>query len=335
MYPIGVVGPGSKRLTKRLTEFLAEYGRVSVITGDRRSSGEDDETTTDGGAAVTETTPGEGDDLEAYRSAGAASVYELNAGNWRAAGGGMTEREALYAVAPACEFCVVENPPDAVSEGLSRIVLGDRMADGSDGKSGGDPDGGRERSSNAGVAADADPETSPNPEPGSEFGSAGGAVLATAANPEAIDLDEVRDTLEATEPVETIESLVERAKSSPRAPESGAIATFTGRVRAQEDVNDTPTEYLKFEKYEGVAGQRMAAISTELEERDGVHEVLMHHRSGRIEYGEDIVFVVVLAGHRGEAFRTVEDGIDRLKAEVPIFKKEVTVDEQFWVHDRP
>jgi molybdopterin synthase catalytic subunit len=53
-----------------------------------------------------------------------------------------------------------------------------------------------------------------------------------------------------------------------------------------------------------------------------------------IEAGEDIVFVVVLAGHRREAFRAVEDGIDRLKDEVPIFKKEATEAEEFWVHQR-
>ena len=68
--------------------------------------------------------------------------------------------------------------------------------------------------------------------------------------------------------------------------------------------------------------------------RDGVLRVLMHHRVGVVEDGADIVFVVVLAGHRREAFRTVEDGIDRLKDEVPIFKKETTTDEEFWVHDR-
>jgi molybdopterin synthase catalytic subunit len=60
----------------------------------------------------------------------------------------------------------------------------------------------------------------------------------------------------------------------------------------------------------------------------------MHHRVGVIEDGEDIVFVVVLAGHREEAFRTVEDGINRLKDEVPIFKKERTTDEEFWVHEQ-
>jgi molybdopterin synthase catalytic subunit len=78
----------------------------------------------------------------------------------------------------------------------------------------------------------------------------------------------------------------------------------------------------------------MARIREELESRDGVFEVVLHHRTGVVEAGEDIVFVVVLAGHRREAFRTVEDGIDRLKDEVPLFKREVTVEEEFWVHDR-
>jgi molybdopterin synthase catalytic subunit len=48
-----------------------------------------------------------------------------------------------------------------------------------------------------------------------------------------------------------------------------------------------------------------------------------------------VLMLVVLAGHRTEAFRAVEDAINRLKDEVPIFKKEVTEDGEFWVHDRP
>jgi len=162
-----------------------------------------------------------------------------------------------------------------------------------------------------------------------------GETLAEAADPAAVDFEEVRSRLDATEPYETLGSLVAAAKRSADAPFSGAIATFTGRVRAKEDADDEPTEYLEFEKYEGVADDRLAAIESELEDREGVFEVLLYHRTGVIEYGEDIVFVVVLAGHREEAFRTVEDGINRLKDEVPIFKKEVTTDEQFWVHERP
>jgi len=144
----------------------------------------------------------------------------------------------------------------------------------------------------------------------------------------------VLDAAADLDPRITLESLVERVKASPLAERSGAIATFTGRVRVKDAADDTPTTHLEFEKYEGVAADRMRAIREELEARDGVFEVLMHHRTGVIREGEDIVFVVVLAGHREEAFRTVEDGINRLKDEVPIFKKETTENEEFWIHER-
>ncbi|MFB6255475.1 MAG: molybdopterin synthase [Haloplanus sp.] len=160
----------------------------------------------------------------------------------------------------------------------------------------------------------------------------GGALLTLDAAD--ADLDPVLDAAADLDPRITLESLVERAEASPLAERSGAIATFTGRVRVKDAADDTPTTQLKFEKYEGVAADRMRAIREELEARDGVFEVLMHHRTGVIREGEDIVFVVVLAGHREEAFRTVEDGINRLKDEVPIFKKETTESEEFWIHER-
>jgi molybdopterin synthase catalytic subunit len=161
-----------------------------------------------------------------------------------------------------------------------------------------------------------------------------GEVVYRATDADDVDLDAVVAAVEDAEPFETLGSLVARAKRSPDAEYAGAIATFTGRVRAREGPDDEFTDQLEFEKYEGVAADRLAALRDDLESRDRVHEVLMHHRTGVVEYGEDIVFVVVLAGHREEAFRTVEDGIDRLKEEVPIFKKEVTVGDEFWVHDR-
>ncbi|WP_049985279.1 molybdopterin synthase [Halobellus rufus] len=155
-----------------------------------------------------------------------------------------------------------------------------------------------------------------------------------AETADAVDVGEAVDALAAAEPHVTLETLVERVKASPRAAHAGAIATFTGRVRTKDGEGDPETLSLTFEKYEGVAEERLRSIESELMERDGVEEVAMFHRTGTIESGEDIVFVVVLAGHREEAFETVSDGIDRLKDEVPIFKHETTVEEDFWVHDR-
>jgi molybdopterin synthase catalytic subunit len=163
-------------------------------------------------------------------------------------------------------------------------------------------------------------------------GGSGEDVRLSAPEADAVDIEEALAAVEATDPHETLASLVAEVKDSPREDRAGAIATFTGRVRAKEGSDDDPTEYLEFERYDGVAGERMTTLREELEAREGVHEVRLHHRTGVVEAGEDIVFVVVLAGHREEAFRTVEDGINRLKDEVPLFKKEVTVSETFWAH---
>jgi len=163
---------------------------------------------------------------------------------------------------------------------------------------------------------------------------AGGEVLARAERADDVDVQDVLDALEAADPHETLGSLVARLERSPAAERAGAIATFTGRVRRRDDPDDVPTEHLEFERYDGLAEERTAALRADLEASEGVHGVALHHRTGVLEAGEHVVFVVVLAGHREAAFRAVEAGIDRLKEEVPLFKKEVTVEDTFWRHER-
>ncbi|WP_440763357.1 molybdopterin synthase [Natronorubrum sp. DTA7] len=241
------------------------------------------------------------DGMQAHDSltVGGDVSYDLGAdGDWTASGTGMTIGSVVDQLAVDCDYAVVVGV-----DGLRHptVVVG------ADGETAG--------------AAEVDDEDDDR-------------VIAAVEAPGDLDPDAVLAALEDCDPYETLESLVDRVKRSPKAERSGAIATFTGRVRAKDDANDARTQYLEFEKYEGIAEERMAALETDLESRDGVLEVELYHRTGVVEDGEDIVFVVVLAGHRGEAFRTVEDGINRLKDEVPLFKKEVTVDDEFWVHER-
>ncbi|MFB6120593.1 MAG: molybdopterin synthase [Halobacteriaceae archaeon] len=161
-----------------------------------------------------------------------------------------------------------------------------------------------------------------------------GETLDRAGSAAEIDVETVVAGVEETEPRETLESLVRTAKRDPDSEFAGAIATFTGRVRPKEGPDDDYTEHLEFEKYDDVAERKMAAIREDIESREGVYRVVLHHKTGVVEAETDIVHVVVLAGHRREAFDAVEDGIDRLKEEVPLFKKEVTVAEEFWAHER-
>jgi molybdopterin synthase catalytic subunit len=57
----------------------------------------------------------------------------------------------------------------------------------------------------------------------------------------------------------------------------------------------------------------------------------MVHRLGRLEIGEASVAVVATAPHRKPAFDAAFEGINRLKREVPIWKKEHFADGAVWV----
>ena len=113
---------------------------------------------------------------------------------------------------------------------------------------------------------------------------------------------------------------------------AGAIGTFTGIVRGLTD--GVGVKALDFEKYGGVAEEKIKSIIEDLKKRDGIIDVLIHHRTGYIETGGDIVYVVVAGSHRAHVFSALSDAIERVKEEVPIWKKELTIDGDYWVHDR-
>ncbi len=130
----------------------------------------------------------------------------------------------------------------------------------------------------------------------------------------------------------TLEALIKKAKKNPAIRKAGAIGTFTGFVR--ELAGDEKTSRLEFEKYEPEASKALDKIRKEIKQKAGIQEVLIHHKTGVIEAGEDIVYIVIAAAHRTELFPALSEAIERIKAEAPIWKKEFTEKEQFWVHDR-
>ena len=78
----------------------------------------------------------------------------------------------------------------------------------------------------------------------------------------------------------------------------------------------------------------MDRIRNEIKKKEGIQEVLIHHKTGVIKAGEDIVYIVIAAAHRTELFSALSEAIERIKAEAPIWKKEFTEKEEFWVHDK-
>ena len=80
----------------------------------------------------------------------------------------------------------------------------------------------------------------------------------------------------------------------------------------------------------------MAAIAAEAIARHALCAAAVEHRVGPVPLSEPSVVVAVSAPHRGEAFAGAREIIDRVKAEAPIWKKEVADGRERWVEgERP
>jgi molybdopterin synthase catalytic subunit len=106
-------------------------------------------------------------------------------------------------------------------------------------------------------------------------------------------------------------------------PRAGAVLVFTGTVRNHHEGEDVSG--LTYEAYAEMAEKEMARIAADMQQRWPLHRIAMVHRVGALAIGEIAVAVGVSASHRAEAFEACRYGIDALKAQVPIWKKEAYV----------
>jgi molybdopterin synthase catalytic subunit len=95
---------------------------------------------------------------------------------------------------------------------------------------------------------------------------------------------------------------------------AGAVVVFEGVTREVAE--------LEYEAYVEMASEQITAIASAVRDRFDLCAVAVEHRIGVVPLSEPSVIVAVSAPHRGEAFAAAREIIDRLKAEVPIWKKE-------------
>jgi molybdopterin synthase catalytic subunit/molybdopterin converting factor small subunit len=114
-----------------------------------------------------------------------------------------------------------------------------------------------------------------------------------------------------------------------RTPGAGAIATFIGTVRTESRGRDV--RFLEYEAYAQMATDVMTQLAAKLKERYDLHEIAIHHRTGRVEIGDSSVVIAVSAPHREDALAACKDAIDELKETVPLWKKEVYEGGEEWI----
>lgn len=109
----------------------------------------------------------------------------------------------------------------------------------------------------------------------------------------------------------------------------GALATFTGMVRADDGVTE-----LMLEHYPGATERALQVLAEEAVQRWSLAGATIVHRVGRMVPGDRIVFVATSASHRAEALQACAFLIDRLKTDAPFWKREQVAGQHRWVEAR-
>jgi molybdopterin synthase catalytic subunit len=112
----------------------------------------------------------------------------------------------------------------------------------------------------------------------------------------------------------------------------GGVVTFTGVVRGETDGKRVLR--LEYEAYAPMAEAKLEQIAGAIERETGA-AVAIAHRIGTLLPGDAAVVIACAAAHRAPAFRACEAAIERLKHDVPVWKREVFEDGSEWVGSGP
>jgi len=104
------------------------------------------------------------------------------------------------------------------------------------------------------------------------------------------------------------------------APRRGAVVTFLGTVRDHH--RGRPVDHLVYDAYRPMAEAALARIVGDLEAGHRDLAAAIVHRLGAVPAGEASVVIAVAAPHRAAAYEASRTALERLKKEVPIWKRE-------------
>lgn len=114
-------------------------------------------------------------------------------------------------------------------------------------------------------------------------------------------------------------------------PGAGGTCVFLGTVRDNSDAGVGVTG-LTYEAWEELATDRLSELAERMHQGWPLKKVALLHRTGELPVGQTSVIVAASSAHRAEAFEACRFGIERLKEDVPIWKKETLVTgEAGWV----
>ena len=106
---------------------------------------------------------------------------------------------------------------------------------------------------------------------------------------------------------------------------TGAVVVFEGVVRSEED--GQRIDALNYTAYEPMATMELTKLARNMLDKHGLNRIAVEHSRGRVAAGEVSFRLSIWSPHRKESLAAMADFIDRMKQDVPIWKKAVGSDE--------
>jgi len=108
----------------------------------------------------------------------------------------------------------------------------------------------------------------------------------------------------------------------------GGHSIFLGQVRA-DVIDNKKVAAIVYTAYEEMANEKMQLIREAIFEKYQLTCMHVHHSLGKIAAGEICLFVFASAPHRKAAIAACEETVERIKAELPVWGKEIMEDETY------
>ncbi len=108
----------------------------------------------------------------------------------------------------------------------------------------------------------------------------------------------------------------------------GGHSIFLGQVRADE-IDGRKVSAIEYTAYEEMALEKMHVIRQDIFDNYPITCMHVYHSLGVVETGQICLFVFTSAPHRKAAIDSCEETVERLKAELPIWGKELFEDASY------
>ncbi|MFT7588531.1 MAG: molybdopterin synthase catalytic subunit [Limisphaerales bacterium] len=107
---------------------------------------------------------------------------------------------------------------------------------------------------------------------------------------------------------------------------AGAIASFAGIIRADK-IEEKAVAKIEYSAYEAMAEKILSQIEARILKTYQLSAIQILHSTGVVCAGEMSMWIGVRAKHRAAAFDALRDAVETIKAEAPVWKKEIFADQ--------